>query len=111
MRITIKNLKLLTYVGVFESEQKKKQTLWVTLQFNVVSEKAGQTDDLRDTVDYSAIKDQVVACVETRRFRLIEHVALSIKQLLVADSCIHQLVVEVRKPAALRAADYVSVQV
>ena len=73
---------------------------------------AGESDDLRKTVDYDALVRLVTEAFTTRRFSLIEAAAEAVAQaVLAAFPAVETVEVEVRKPAAPIDAVFASVGV
>lgn len=63
--------------------------------------KAGETDELQETVDYSKIYDIIEYINENNKFRLIERFAHIIsREILSTFRQIERIIVRVRKPDA-----------
>lgn len=110
-KIKIKDLKLRTIIGVDEWEKKKKQDVVINIAIGFDGSKAGETDDLKDTVDYKTMKLQILKLVENSNFNLIEKMASEILKICMSDPKVENAAVEVDKPHALRFAESVSVTV
>ena len=90
-------LELFGHHGVGEDERERGQRFLFDL--DLVADDAGaRTDALADTIDYRA----VVACVRTvsdgRRFSLLEALAASVAEALLARFPFRRVRVRVRKP-------------
>jgi FolB domain-containing protein len=94
-----------------EDERRQKQDVVINLELAADLHKAGQSDRFEDTVDYRAIKKQVLALVEDSRFHLIEALAEAIAELCLRDERIQGVQVRVDKPHALRFARSVAVRI
>ncbi|MEN6428559.1 MAG: dihydroneopterin aldolase [Phycisphaerales bacterium] len=110
-RIFIRDLAIRCIIGVEEYERREKQEVLAQITLDVDLRRAGRTDDLADSVDYSLLKKQILQAAENSRFRLLEALAQCI-----ADECLKQTRVEcvrvvVEKPAALRFARTVGVEI
>jgi len=110
-RIFIRDLAIRCIIGVEEYERREKQEVLVSITLDVDLRRAGRTDDLADSVDYSSLKKQIRQVAESSQFRLIEALAQCI-----ADECLRQKRVEcvrvaVEKPTALRFARTVGVEI
>jgi len=110
-RIFIRDLAIRCIIGVDEYERREKQEVMVQITLDVDLGRAGRTDELTDSVDYSSLKRQILQATENSRFRLIEALAQCI-----ADECLKQARVErvrvlVEKPRALRFARTVGVEI
>ena len=72
---------------------------------------ACRSDDIADTVDYKAIKKQVIRMVEDSSFQLIERLAEEIAGICLANPRVEKVAVSVDKPGALRFARSVAVEI
>ena len=109
--IKIKNLRLRTFIGVYQWEQQHMQDLSVNVLMQFDGSKAAQSDDVNDTIDYKTIKQRIMEEVENSRFKLLEKLAAKILEIVLTDKRILFAQVEIDKPRALRFADSVSVTV
>lgn len=109
MRIHIKNLRLMTIIGVHEQERSGKQDVVINIEMEFDGAKAAESDDIKDTLDYEAAKKRIVEEVEDSSFYLLEKLASRILELVMEDPLVLKAVVEVDKPHALSLADSVSV--
>lgn len=111
MQVRIKNLRLRTIIGVYEWEQTRRQDVVINVVFDFDGRAAATSDRLEDTVDYKTLTRVITEAVEASRFVLLEKLADTVLQLVLADPKILAATVEVDKPGALRYADSVSVVV
>ena len=109
--IRIKELALRCIVGVYPEERREKQDVVINVCMEADLKAASLSDELRDTVDYKAIKKRIVSMVEASTFQLIERLAGRIAELCLEDPGVRAVEVEVEKPGALRFARTVSVTV
>lgn len=86
------------YHGVFEAEAQLGQRFFVDLELQLDLTKAGNSDDLHDTVNYVEIFEQVRKIVENERFNLIEALAARIADQLLNLFPILEAKVKVTKP-------------
>jgi FolB domain-containing protein len=98
-------------IGVDEPERQEKQDIVAQIELQMDLRKAGRTDDLADSIDYSALKKQVLQVAENSQYHLIEALAQRI-----ADECLRYERVEcvrvvVEKPGVLRSARTVGVEI
>ncbi len=73
--IELAGLVLTAVVGVLPEERERAQPLRVDLSLEVDLTAAGISDDLNDTVDYSAVCDRVAEVGATSRPELLEKLA------------------------------------
>lgn len=88
------------YHGVSDTEKDLGGKFEVDLELFLPLKKPGQTDSLKDTLDYVAIYQTVGACTRNQKFYLIEALAETIARTLLTNFPLDQLVVRVRKPHA-----------
>ena len=109
--IHIRGLRLRARIGVADWEKKARQDLVIGLVLHTDQRKAGQSDDIADTVDYKAIRDDVVAYVESTPHELLESLAQHLADRILAVAGVEAVDVTIDKPLALRFADSVAVQI
>lgn len=100
--LRIRELIIRPFIGVAAAERRKRQDIAVDVTLYADLRKACGSDRLEDSIDYSAVKQRILAIAEKSRCRLIERLAQ-----LIADSCLKfdgvaAVRVTVRKPNALR---------
>lgn len=83
--------------GALPSEQVAPQPLEVDLDVEADLGRAGLTDDLDDTVDYSALAAEVERVVTTEHFTLLERLAQRLCDVVLADYRVTAVTVTVRK--------------
>lgn len=109
--IRIKNLLLRTFIGFNPEELVNKQDVIINIEIETdIPEKALETDEPDDIVDYKKITKKVIAHVQDGRFKLLEVLTKNILDLVMQDPRVKKARVEVDKPHALRFAESVSVQ-
>lgn len=94
--------------GVLASEREHPQPFVVDVAIDVPMPAA---DDLGQTVDYSALACQVLGIVEGQPVALIETLAATIADRVLADPRIARVEVTVHKPAAPIPVDFADVSV
>jgi D-erythro-7,8-dihydroneopterin triphosphate epimerase len=110
-RIHIRDLSLRCIIGLYEEERREKQDVVINITLYGDLRKACESDNVADTVDYKTLKKKVIALVEQSSCRLIEHLAEQIAQVCLSDSRVIRAAVCVDKPAALRFARSVAVEI
>jgi FolB domain-containing protein len=109
--IRIKGLALRCVVGVYPEERRERQDVVINVRLEADLGPASRSDDLRETVDYKALKKRIVAMVEDSSFQLIEKLAGRIAEICLEDPGVLAAEVEVEKPGALRFARTASVTI
>jgi dihydroneopterin aldolase len=95
--IEIQSLELTGFHGALEAEKTEGQPF--VFDVMLVAHDAGvRSDELRDTVDYTAVAARVRAVNEARRFNLIEALAAAVADDLIERFPVSRVRVRVRKP-------------
>jgi dihydroneopterin aldolase/D-erythro-7,8-dihydroneopterin triphosphate epimerase len=110
-RIHIRDLLLRCIVGIYPEERRAKQDVVINLTLFADLAAAGRSDRIEDTVDYKAIKKDIIAYVENSECHLIEHLAERIAATCLKDTRVRRVRVLVEKPGALRFARTVGVEI
>ena len=98
-------------IGVNPEERREKQdvvinvTLWADLR------PAGRSDRFEDTVDYRGIKKRIYEMTEASEYFLVEALAERAAGICLEDARVERVEVRVEKPAALRFARTVGVEI
>lgn len=74
-KIYLKNIKIYTIIGTMPHERINRQSIVIDLTIETSMQKASITDNLYDTVDYSAIEALTVEIAENSSFYLLEALA------------------------------------
>lgn len=111
--IVIAGLRELGVHGVLPEEQSRPQPFEVDVEMEVDLTEAGASDDLEDTVDYSAVAEAISQVVKTESYYLLERLATRIGEVCHADDRVKSVTVTVRKlrPPVPAMLDHVAVRV
>lgn len=100
-RIELRGLEVHARHGVYADEQAAGQRFLIDLSLSIDLSRAGQSDDLSQTVDYGAMAMAVHEVVASERWDLIERVATRVSEVVLdLDGRIQSVVVTVHKPDA-----------
>lgn len=110
-RIFIRDLLVRCILGVEEGERREKQDVVVQVDLWVDLHKAGRSDALADSVDYSVLKRRILQATEGTQYRLIEALAQRIADECLKDPRIECVKVAIEKPGVLRFARTVGVEI
>ena len=110
-RIHIRDLMCRCIVGIYPDERREKQDVIINITLWADYRAACRSDDIADTVDYKAIKKQVIRMVEDSSFQLIERLAEEIAGICLANPRVEKVAVSVDKPGALSFARSVAVEI
>lgn len=96
--LTLKGLHFHAPHGYYEEERRQGNEFEVDLVISAPLRKAGQTDHLRDTLDYQALQEEVASVMQGPSVKLIETLAYQIGQsVFKGHSEIESLEVTIRK--------------
>ena len=101
-RLRIRELRVRARVGVTAEERRLPQEVLITVTLHADLSKSSRSDELRDTVDYKAVKKAILADCESKSFKLIERMAQRIADLALSDARVQHVEVSIQKPGALR---------
>jgi len=107
-RIHIKDLRLRTFIGFNDEEQRKRQDVVVNIRIDYDALPAARGDAVAEALDYKTITKEVIAHVEDNRFLLLEKLVNDLVEIAMAHRPAVHAEVEVDKPHALRFSDSVS---
>ncbi len=110
-RILIKDLAVRCVIGVNPEERREKQDVLINIALAADLRAAGKSDRFEDAVDYRAIKKKIYAMAERSEYFLVEALAERVAEICLEDGRVAQVQVTVEKPAALRFARTVAVEI
>jgi 7,8-dihydroneopterin aldolase/epimerase/oxygenase len=96
--VSIRDLQVSTVIGVYDWEREIEQALTFDIDMSADVAKAAAHDDIKDTLDYSAVAQTVKTVVIEGKFQLIESAAEHVAQRLMADHALTWIRVHVVKP-------------
>jgi dihydroneopterin aldolase len=88
------------YHGIHESEKMLGGKFEVDLEIYKDLKKAGQSDNLTDTLNYEKVYKTVYNCIKRNKFYLIEALAERIGESIIKKYNTERVIVKVRKPHA-----------
>ena len=100
-KIFLNNLKIDTFIGIYDWEKETLQTLGFDLEIDWDIRAAAASDDITDTLNYGDIAQTIVNFVEASRYQLIETLAEDLCALLLKEYPIPKLKLTLSKPVAL----------
>ena len=109
-KIVINQLHLSIVIGTKDCERKEAQDIAVDLSFIYNSNKAQESDNLSDAIDYEAITQKIKEKTEGTKFFLIEKLANFILNIIMENSAIEKATVTVTKPNAIKDSKSVSIE-
>jgi dihydroneopterin aldolase len=96
--IHIHQLEVPSFIGVYEEEQRAKQKLLISIELKVESiAAAARADDIRLTVNYSAVCATVTQVAAEKSRKLIETLAEETATAILRDYAVQEVTLEVEK--------------
>ena len=83
--IFIRELRVDAWVGIYEWEKQRAQTLEMDIEIGIPGNEVGRTDNIHDTVHYGEVVERIVKDLAERRFKLLEALAEHVCTLIVGD--------------------------
>ena len=100
------NLRIDCIVGIHPHERENPQSVFLDLEIDYDFAPAAESDVISDAVDYDQVVRLVSELIQSRRFHLIEAMAEAVVATLLEKVPVIEVVrLEIRKPAAVPAAD------
>ena len=96
-KIYFEQMQFYAYHGVLEEENRLGQKFEVDLEMFLDLKKAGESDDLDNTVNYAKVYDVVKEIVIETKMKLLEAIAENIARNLLSQFPLEEIVVRVRK--------------
>jgi D-erythro-7,8-dihydroneopterin triphosphate epimerase len=110
-KIHIRDLSLRCIIGLYPEERTNMQDIIINVMMDTDLRAAGKSDQLEDTVNYKAIKLNILDFVENSSFQLIESLAEGIATICLQDARVQSATVTIDKPGALRFCKSVAVEI
>ncbi|MBJ3814422.1 dihydroneopterin triphosphate 2'-epimerase [Shimwellia pseudoproteus] len=107
--IRVKNLRLRTFIGIKEEEIANRQDIVINLQIHYPADKARNSENIADALNYRTITKAIIQRVENSRFALLEKLTQDVLDIACDNPWVTYAEVEVDKLHALRYADSVSI--
>lgn len=110
-RIVIRNLLLRGVIGVNEWERRVRQDILLNIVVWADLRRAGESDEISESVDYKALAKRVIAHVEGSSRLTVEALAADVARLCLSEPGAERVRVRIEKPGALRFAESVGVEI
>lgn len=110
-KVFIKDLLVRGIIGIREWERKKPQDILINVTVFTDTTRAGETDDINDSVDYSALAKKMQSHAETSARLTVEALANDLAKICLDIPLVNKVIVRVEKPGAVRFAKSVGVEV
>ena len=98
----LRDFRLQLIIGIYEWERKIPQPVRLDLEIGLPNHKAGETDDVADTINYGEVAASIVERFSSQPFELVETVAEKIARLVLDEFGAPWVKVSVTKFAIVR---------
>jgi dihydroneopterin aldolase len=98
-RVFVEGLEFVARHGVFEHERREGCRFRLDLELRLDLSGAGESDKLRDAIDYAVVARRALAVVDGPSVHLLERLATLICEALLADFPADEVTVTLRKLA------------
>jgi FolB domain-containing protein len=110
-KIIIHDLVARGIIGLNDWEREKPQEMRINITLYTDLCKAGQSDDIADSVSYRTIAKKAMAHAESAKRLTVEALAADIARLCLEEERVQKVLVRVEKPGAVRFAEAVGVEI
>ena len=97
-KVSLKNIKLYGFHGVYSSERKNGQKFEVDVEYIYTRKKSHVNDDISNVINYSEVLDLIVKVFNEKSWNLLETLAEEIKSSLMSKFSILDCSIKIRKP-------------
>jgi FolB domain-containing protein len=98
-------------IGINDWERDKPQEMLINIILFTDLHKAGESDDVHDSVDYRSVAKKVLAHAETVRRLTVEALAADLAHVCLEDPRVEKVRVRVEKQGAVRFSRSVGVEI
>nr|WP_154222624.1 dihydroneopterin aldolase [Marinicella rhabdoformis] len=109
-KVLIRGLKVDATIGIHDWEKQIKQPVVLDVDLSYDCYAAGQSDDIKDALDYFAVSQKLSHFISLSHFELIEALAEHCCQLLLKQFPVNKVKLTLSKPEAVPNAQSVAVQ-
>lgn len=110
-QVIIKDLLVRGIIGINDSERVTVQDILINIVLYVDLQRAGETDDIADCVNYRTITKKVQSYVENAQRFTVEALAADICSLCLEDPRVLKTRIRIEKPGAVRFSCSVGVEI
>ena len=110
-RVFVRDLEIVTSVGVYEVEKRYEQRILVSIDLDVRDDYDGVSDRLADVLDYAKVVEKLELIAQERHIHLIETLAERFAEGCLADPRVDGVRVRIEKPDVLAACRSVGIEI
>jgi len=110
-KVFIKDLSTQVIIGVYDWEREQPQDILINITIETDTRQAGQTDDIKDCIDYDALTKSMLTLVKSIQRFTVEALAEDIANFCLEDIQAERVNIRVEKPGAVKFAKSVGVEI
>jgi FolB domain-containing protein len=110
-QIFIKNIIARGIIGINDWEREKPQEIRINAVLFANLRKAGESDDIADSVNYRTIAKKLQQHAETAERLTVEALAADLAKICLEDPGVERVRIRVEKPGAVRFSESVGVEI
>jgi FolB domain-containing protein len=110
-QIIIKDLVARGIIGVYDWEREKPQEILINIVLFADLRRAGQSDDLNDSISYRTVAKRALAHAESAGRLTVEALAADLAQICLQEPGVQKVRLRVENPGAARFARSVGVEI
>jgi len=110
-QVIIRNLIARGIIGIKNWEREKPQEILINIILFTNIKKAGQSDDIKDCVNYRTVAKKVIKHAETAKRFTVEALTSDLAEICLEHPDVEMARVRVEKPGAVRFSESVGVEI
>ncbi len=110
-KVFIKDLLVRGIIGVYDWEREQPQDILINITIEADLQRAGQTDNIQECIDYDTLAKKVMNHVENIQRLTVEALANDIAIICLEEPKTQSVHVRVEKPGAVQFANSVGVEI
>ena len=110
-KIFIHDFRTEAWIGIYDWEQARPQTLELQIDIGVNTQRAGGSDKIGDTIHYGEVVERVQADLKNQKFKLLEALAEHIADVILHDFKAQNVSISVAKIGHMRNVRLVGVNI
>lgn len=83
--IFIREFRVEAWVGIYEWEKLRAQTVEFEIEIGIPGDSAGKSDDIKDTIHYGHVVERITAELAEKRFQMLEALAEHVAGLITGE--------------------------
>ena len=107
--VKIQGLTVQALIGVYDFERHEKQRLILALDMHTCLQKAANSDNVEDTIDYGKVAQRLAEIADSSSYYLLEALAKEMIDAIFAEFGPDKMTLTVNKPDILKEANNVAI--